>query len=220
MPVKAKSPFNPAVPLDMVQLGTPERAWRLVEAFKLVWWRVSHTAEDLQEILGELERERVYEVWPPDQPFGSMDALTTAVIGTSLGDLESHIVAKRANERIQQAAVATTGEVRTHRDNQHVQLVQAPTPQKERAGQSGIGRQTQIKLDRLARMKPDTLYQAVRAGRMSVNRAAIEAGFIHPTASVRTDDVDAVAAFLVRHFDRDDIRRIADLAISQLDGRS
>ena len=215
-----KEPFSRAVPLDMVRTGTPEYAYRLCRVLESVWSRVTSTADDLQQQLDLLERERVYELWPEGNPYGSMDALTTAVIGQSLADLGDHIVAKRASERIQQAAVATTGEVRTHRDNQHMQIAQAPPPQNERASQSGVSLRTQIKLDQLARMKPDTLYQAVRAGRMSVNRAAIEAGFIHPTATVRTDDIDAVAAFLAKHFAPDDIRRIADRAVSLKEGPS
>lgn len=49
--------------------------------------------------------------------------------------------------------------------------------QAERAQQNGIGRQTQIKLDALARQAPELLEQ-VKEGRLSAHAAAIEAGIV------------------------------------------
>jgi hypothetical protein len=59
--------------------------------------------------------------------------------------------------------------------------------QKERAERNGVSRYTQIKLDRLARERPD-LHERVKAGELSAHRAAIEAGFIKdsPRLAVRS----------------------------------
>lgn len=63
------------------------------------------------------------------------------------------------------------------------------------------------------------LYQEVVAKRMSPHAAAKQAGYRKPYASVRTDDPDKVSAFLAKHFDADDIRKIADLAVHIREGQ-
>lgn len=199
----AAAAFNPAVPIDLVQHGTAERAWRLLQVFKSVWGRVNHTAADLVKILDDLEAERVYDLWPPEHPFGSMDALTEAVIGKSLAEIDAHIVERTAADRRIAAAQATTGarrgKGRPPKENAQIVHLQA-----RRADASGIHRNSQRKLDRLARDFP-LLADAVRAGRLSVNRAAIEAGFVHPTAPIRTDDVAAAVRTLLKHFSAADV---------------
>ena len=49
--------------------------------------------------------------------------------------------------------------------------------QKARAKENGVHRKTQEKLDRLAKDRPDLLAM-VRFNQMSVNKAAIQAGFV------------------------------------------
>jgi hypothetical protein len=49
--------------------------------------------------------------------------------------------------------------------------------QKERAREAGVSYQTQQRLDRLARDFPP-LHEEVKAGKLSVHRASIQAGFI------------------------------------------
>jgi methylphosphotriester-DNA--protein-cysteine methyltransferase len=49
--------------------------------------------------------------------------------------------------------------------------------QVERANKNGVSRQTQIKIDRLARDFHD-LHEEVKAGKLSVHRASIQAGFV------------------------------------------
>jgi len=92
---KRRTPFSEATPLDMTQTGTPERAWRLIEVFKSVWSRVSHTAEDLQEMIEILDRERVWDQCPQGKPYGSLDELVRREIGKSVADLD-HVNIKGA----------------------------------------------------------------------------------------------------------------------------
>lgn len=72
-------------------------------------------------------------------------------------------------------------------------------------------------VSRLHDDRPD-LYQEVVSKRMSPHAAAKAAGYRKPYASVRTDDPDKVSAFLAKHFDADDIRKIAALAVHIREG--
>jgi hypothetical protein len=69
--------------------------------------------------------------------------------------------------------------------------------QSRRASKAGIGERTQRILDSLARSRPDLLAE-VQAGRMSAHAAAVEAGIVKPTTTVRIDNLDAVARFAGR----------------------
>jgi hypothetical protein len=51
------------------------------------------------------------------------------------------------------------------------------SPQVERARQNGISRAQQQKLDRLARDFHD-LHEKVKAGKLTIHRASIQAGFV------------------------------------------
>lgn len=91
---------------------------------------------------------------------------------------KSYTEARTAQDRRTAAAKATTGEVRpAHRVKGKEVCNLHTSSQKERAQQARIGRRTQIKLDRLARERPDLL-EEVKAGRLSTHGAAIEAGIV------------------------------------------
>jgi hypothetical protein len=61
-------------------------------------------------------------------------------------------------------------------------------------------------LRRLRHHFPD-LHRRVLAGEMSAHRAAILAGFRHPTAIVRTDDARSAIATLLKHYGREELER-------------
>jgi len=71
---------------------------------------------------------------------------------------------------------------------------------------------------RIARDHPAIL-ERMRAGEFSsVRAAAREAGIVKPRVSVAVDDPDKVAAFLAKHFEPAEIRKIADLAVFLREG--
>ena len=72
-------------------------------------------------------------------------------------------------------------------------------------------------IERLHRERPD-LYAEVLAKRLSPHTAMIEAGFRAKRVALRTDNPDAVSAFLAKHFDAAEIMKIAELAVHIREG--
>lgn len=71
---------------------------------------------------------------------------------------------------------------------------------------------------RIARDHPAIL-ERMRAGEFSSVRAAARAaGIVKPRVSVAVDDPDKVSAFLAKHFEPAEIRKIADLAVHLREG--
>lgn len=68
----------------------------------------------------------------------------------------------------------------------------------------GVGNSAQQAIRRLRKDRPD-LHARVIAGELSPHAAMIEAGFRHPTAAVRTDDVHLAVGVLLKHFSADQI---------------
>ena len=138
-------------------------------------------------------------------PYGDLDRLLIAELGRTRAEVTREL-AISAKQRIIDGAEQTTGEVLSRGNSSNPQF--ADLKQETRAQKAGIGGRTQEKLDHLARLEDRTLYNAVCAGRISVNRAAIEAGFVKPTATIRTDDVHHAAEVLAKHFDIHNIQQM------------
>jgi len=72
-------------------------------------------------------------------------------------------------------------------------------------------------IERLHRERPD-LHAEVLAKRLSPHAAMIKAGFRAKRVALRTDNPDAVSAFLAKHFDAAEIMKIAELAVHIREG--
>ena len=79
------------------------------------------------------------------------------------------------------------------------------------------GNTSQKAVRRLRKDRPD-LHAQVLAKGISPHAAMVEAGFRRKTATVPVDDPEKVSAFLAKHFEPDEIRKIADLAVHLREG--
>ncbi len=79
------------------------------------------------------------------------------------------------------------------------------------------GNTKQSAIRRLRKDRPD-LHAQVLAKGISPHAAMVEAGFRRKTATVPVDDPDKVSAFLAKHFEPAEIRKIADLAVHLREG--
>jgi hypothetical protein len=87
--------------------------------------------------------------------------------------------ARSRKEAVTAAAKGTTKETASAGQGERADLCNLhKSDQSDRAARNGVSRRTQIKLDRLARERPDLL-QRVKAGELRCHRACIQAGRPH-----------------------------------------
>lgn len=204
----------------MIPTDSPEWAWRTIQWLKSAWSRVDDDHRLVAGVIDEIEQARAWERWPQDRPYGSLPKLIEAELGISFAEVQGRIAAA-ARERIRQATEAATGKVLPKgKVNQYAPSVpQITEPQRVRAARAGVGTRTQEKIDRLARDFP-VLHEQVKAGALSVNAAAIEAGFVLPTWTAPTDPV-ALARAVKRRLAGDDLAAfLADAVHRQRDRRN
>jgi hypothetical protein len=128
--------------------------------------RKDFTEKQFDETLQELRQQEVWNVVPPEQPYGSLEALLGAEIGC--GEQE----AKRQLEAQATGSTPKGGRPKT--------ADSAVLSQAQRAKSNGIGRDSQRKLDYLAGNAPALLDQ-VKEGVMSIHRAYTQARGIQET---------------------------------------
>lgn len=151
-------------------LAVMRQEWRGQPRWK---WLYATWAEflDVLQIDSELER------W--------FDEIVSAKPDTTLGEALDAARQLRAAERVQAAAVKTTGKVLPSDGsvNQWVGKLPAHLTQDARAEAAGVSTRTQKKLDALARRAPELL-AAVREGRMTAHAAAKAAGIVKEKSTV------------------------------------
>jgi hypothetical protein len=136
---------------------------------------------DFETFLHELRSHRAWEKVPIHDPYGSEERMLSGELGEDADRVRNKLASAKTSERVQQAALQTNRQVLIDRGyvaerHEGLQIVD-PKSQKARAERNCVGVMTQIKLDALARHRPDLL-EEVRSGRKSAHRAAVEAGIV------------------------------------------
>lgn len=135
-------------------------------------------AEEMWEPLGYASADdlivRGYELEPEE--------IRLAVRWLELNEPEAavgleEVKALTARERSREAAGLTTEDVVPKKTGERTDLAESARSQAARAAAAGVSRDTQKKLDALARKAPEKLAE-VQRGEKSTNRACIEAGIV------------------------------------------
>jgi len=185
----------PGVPREMLPKNSPEFARRTLQHIQNLSLAAKYSLRDLEAALEEAREARIHEIWP-ERRYSSVEDLIEHELGESVATMQ-------ARKRSQAAAIATKVDdvLPVGRPEQLGNL--RNLPRAERAAEQGISPKQQEKLDKLARQAPQLLAE-VKAGRMSVNAAFIEAGFAERTVSVPAG-VFGLARWIKSHFTRDQI---------------
>jgi hypothetical protein len=147
----------PAGPRDEKRPGSVEWCWQTLDLLKIQWQRKDLTDKEFEETLQELRTQEVWKVVPPEQPYGTLNALLQAEIGRTLPE---------ARDDVQGFVVEETSQgERTDLDKL------SKSGQARRAQQNGIGIVSQRKLDHLAGHDDKTLLHEVQLGMMSIDAA-------------------------------------------------
>ena len=162
-------------PRNMKEPGTPEWCWQTLELLKMRYRAVDTEWQGVQRARAELAEVKAWEIIPPENPYGSEEALLRAELGETLQQVE---------RRIQSAAHAA-----------RQAAVDGPLADAHHAG-PGRGNKTVDNINRfngtnasylarrILRDRPD-IHSRMLAGEFpSVRQAAIEAGIVRPPTPV------------------------------------
>ena len=180
--------------------GSVEWSWQTVSALQHMWQSLHLNYAHYMTILSEAEEYRIWEIIPPDTPYGTKENMLQHV---EIGD------SKDAQKRMKVQTLAA----------QATALQRVGANQHEVGGATGHpllkkgSHNSDYLLARIARDRPDIL-ERVKAGEFdSVRAAAREAGIIamRPKKTVTlSDDVARVADVLRSHYGSEQLRQIVE----------
>ena len=75
--------------------------WQTIDLLKIRWQRKDFTEKQYQEVMDELNAHRVWDIVPPEQPYGTIDALLEAEIGCSEQEAKRQLVAQATGSQPQ-----------------------------------------------------------------------------------------------------------------------
>ena len=142
-------------PRNMKPPGSIEWCWQTLDLLKIRWQRKDFTDQQFEETLTELRQQEVWKVVPPEQPYGSLDALLKAEIGHTQQDAKEILLGHGGDRR--------SKEFQDYNYNL------------EKALQGTTARYL---LNRLKRKRPDLAEAYTRGEYRSVHAAAKAAGWI------------------------------------------
>ncbi|MPZ13962.1 MAG: hypothetical protein GEU73_05995 [Chloroflexi bacterium] len=190
-------------PRALKAVGSPEWCWQTIDGLKSYYGYLDRDWERVERLLGELEAARAWEVVPPEGPYGSLDRMLQAELGTDERTFRSRVVTAR--EHAERATPAAA-----HR---------RPTKQ-EQANKGSVrtfikrGETSDYLAARIARDRPDIL-EAMKAGQFpSVHAAARAAGVLGPRISV-APTVTGFARAIARSLSPADRRVLIEQLIAQ-----
>ena len=141
--------------------GSVAWCWQTISLMQARWEQKCLDEEGFDALVRELSTHEAWKVVPPEQPYGTLDALLKAEIGRTLPEA-------RAEVRLQGQATGSGPQGGRPTKQETTNLV--VLTQEDRARQNGIGRESQRKLDYLAGHTED-LYHAVQSGTLSIHAA-------------------------------------------------
>jgi hypothetical protein len=142
-------------PRDMKEEGSVEWCWQTLDLLKNRWEQKTFTDKKWQDAILEIERHRIYEKIPTENPYGSLDVMLKAEIGHTREEAERELLEHGGDRRSAAFREKQGNNVTLNRGNRNAYL---------RA--------------RLERDHPEIL-EALEQGRYrSVRAAAIAAGIV------------------------------------------
>lgn len=155
-------------PRDLKKPGTAKWAWQTLSALKRRWELKQLSAQQFEETIDELKEHRAWEIVPPEKPYGSLDAMLRAEIGCT---------EQKARKRFAVDPTPKRGNPTGSNQHKKESSAEEDSSQVSRAKKNGVGIQTQVYLDRLAKDRPDLL-KKVDAGELKPKTAARMAGIV------------------------------------------
>lgn len=181
-------------PRALKELGSPEWCWQTVEYLKESMRHVAEQYRQAEQVLDDLKRVKAWTKIPPEKPYGSLDAMLKAEVGLGVEQVRGQI--KSAKDR----AKALEGKrINTKRGGPISKQNDANCDNITVRGATDGGTSADYLTRRIARDHPEIL-RRMQAGEFpSVRAAALEAGIVPRTQTVRVNDPESVARTLRRY---------------------
>lgn len=162
-------------PRILLPIGDPDRDKATVVIARTTWESTTCKIYQWEQILDDIKSEKTWERYPPEKPYGSLDALLKAEIGLNTDQSMSELQTRTVLSAKQVApALSHGGDRKTNQTNQ----VDNYKVEKVKGGTSA-----EYLTSKIARDRPDIL-ERMKAGEFrSVRQAAIEAGIVKPKAT-------------------------------------
>jgi hypothetical protein len=162
--------------------GSVEWCWQTILLMQRRWQQKTMDEAGFNALVDELSAHEAWKVVPPDEPYGSLDALLKAEIGHTAQTMRQELQQRNQAAERKAQQIGPQGKHRSHRDtNENVVTM--------REG----GNAASYALRRLSR-SPDpahqALYQQCLAGDMTPNAAMIQAGLRTPRPSRKRSVLD------------------------------
>jgi len=150
-------------PRDSKKPGSLPWCWQTLDYVKNCWKENAFSFKLWQEALDEIKEQRVWEIVPPGNPYGSLDALLEAELGIDERTANEEVQAQARNAKALKPA-KTAGPGRGNKTLDNIKCFSGTNPSYLTA--------------RIKRDHPEIL-ERMKAGEFkSVRQAAIEAGIV------------------------------------------
>ena len=148
--------------------GSPSWCYQTIYLLKLYWESKSLSEKRWLKILNELKGQKVWDKIPPDNPYGSLDALLKAEVGVDEEEIVSEYQKYRDNPSADKVG-APIGNKNALKENNHMNhVIVSKKRETEKESQ----------LRRMARDFPETLDKLEAGEYKSTRQAAIACGIV------------------------------------------
>jgi hypothetical protein len=193
-----------AGPRDLLPRGSVEYAATSLEELRFRWASVRDDERRFDKTLAEIEAARIFEHYPPEQPYGDLDALCRKELGVPLTEARRTIWEVRVDR-----AQALAADAPVLLGNRGPATKEEKPIVYERNNRLG-GDSADYLTARIARDHPAIL-EKMRAGAYpSVRAAALDAGIVRQRVSI-LPTVDGFRRAIEAHLSSDDIEALIGL---------
>jgi len=173
---------------------------------RIQWARHRDVDEQFIETLEDVKRIRAWERIPPEQPYGSLDAMIKAELGVPAATIERSVAVFTRDRAMNPLELAAPGKIGNGRSRDY-HIISTPHQQ---------GTSADYLTARIARDRPDIL-ERMKAGEYpSVRRAAMDAGIVKPTVTHGVS-ADAFARAARKHLTYDQIEQLVEQLAEMLE---
>lgn len=194
-----------AGPIALKVPGSPEWCWQVVQSLKDQMRHVAEQWTQAEETLQALERAKAYKKIPPEKPYGTLDAMLRAEVGLPVKEVRQNITT--AKDR----AKALEGKTVRGAKPGPMSQEENANPDIIRIGGVTGGTSAEYLTRRIARDHPDILKRMQAGEFRSVRAAALEAGIMPRTFTVRADNTTSAARTLRKHMKPEQLAELARL---------